>query len=67
MTLAEYLQWKGLTQEAFGQKIGLTQGRISQIMREGTDSIDTSRKIYRATDGAVNLFGVEIVASEAAQ
>lgn len=62
MTLGAYLETHGLTQEAFGRRIGVTQGRVSQIIRDGTDSIETARRIFEETDGQVNLFGVAEVA-----
>lgn len=55
MRLGKYLEQTGQTQQAFAQKVGLTQGRISQIIRGGTNDATTARAIERATDGAVTI------------
>lgn len=55
MRLGQYLEQTGQTQQAFASKVGLTQGRISQIVRGGTNDAKTARSIERATDGAVTL------------
>lgn len=53
MKLADWLQINGITQRAFAEQIGVTQGRISQICAAGTDSLSTASKIEEATQGAV--------------
>ena len=53
MRIGEWLQKHSVTQRAFAEKIGMTQGRISQICASGTDSLSTARKIETATDGEV--------------
>lgn len=53
MTLAEYLKTTRTTQDALGLKVGLTQGRISQIVEKGTRDLATAKKIEDATGGQV--------------
>ena len=55
MKLAEWLDTRKMTQGAFGKKVGLTQGRISQIVAKGTRDIATAMSIQRATDYEVTL------------
>lgn len=55
MRLSEYLSKTGETQEAFGKRIGVTQGRVSQILANGTHSIAIALKIERETDGDVTV------------
>ena len=55
MKLGEWLREKGIPQRQLGELLGLTQGRISQIIRDGTDSISLARRIESTTQGAVTL------------
>lgn len=58
MKLADWLAGqkpKKMTQDAFGLKVGLTQGRISQIARNGTTDLETAIRIQDATGGDVTL------------
>ncbi len=55
MTLSEWLTKADLRQEDFGKRVGLSQGRISQIVKEGTTSLRTALAIERETDGEVTL------------
>lgn len=55
MKLADWLETRKMTQDAFGSKVGLTQGRISQIVAKGTRDIGTAMRIQRATDYEVTL------------
>lgn len=55
MRLEIYLEQTRQTQDAFARKVGLTQGRISQIIRGGTNDAKTARTIERATGGQVSL------------
>ncbi len=57
MKLTEWLNEKGTkrTQDALGQSVGLTQGRISQIASKGTNDLKTALAIEAATDGQVTV------------
>lgn len=46
---------KRMTQDAFGMRIGVTQGRVSQIVRNGTSDLRMAMVIRDATDGDVTL------------
>ena len=51
--LAKWLKDNKISQRAFGERIGLTQGRVSQICLHGTDSLRMAKKIAEATQGEV--------------
>lgn len=53
MKLLAWLKDTGTSQAAIGRKVGLTQGRISQIADRGTIDVRTARAIAEATGGAV--------------
>ncbi len=53
MRLSEWLEHSGTTQDAFGIKIGVTQGRVSQIVRNGTRDFLMIQRIHRATNKKV--------------
>lgn len=55
MKLRQWLETNGKTQEAFAADMGMTQGRVSQIVRNGTENIRTALLIQRLTDGEVTL------------
>lgn len=55
MKLTAWLTETGTTQEAFGRRIGVTQGRVSQIALNGTDSIKIAAVIESETDGKVTI------------
>lgn len=57
MKLADWLkaQRPKMTQDTFGMKVGLTQGRISQIIKNGTSDLGTAIRIQDATGGDVTL------------
>lgn len=57
MKLEHWLQTRKprMTQDAFGMKVGLTQGRISQIVKNGTTDLATALRIQDATGGDVSL------------
>ena len=55
MRLDEWLRRSGTTQSAFADEIGVTQGRVSQIVNGDTPSVDLLIKIARATGGRVGL------------
>ncbi len=46
---------QGLTQEAFAKRVGVTQGRIAQILAGDVPSMPLAAKIQQETDGAVTL------------
>lgn len=37
MTLTEYLKREGLTLETFGERVGVSKGRLSQLNKDGAD------------------------------
>lgn len=54
MTLSEWRREAGLSQEAFAERIGKTQGFVSAIERGAySPSLATAVEIERATGGAV--------------
>lgn len=46
-------QQAGLTQEAFAKNVGVTQGRIAQILAGELPSMQLASEIRKATKGAV--------------
>lgn len=44
---------EGLTQEAFAKEVGVTQGRIAQLLRGDVPSMTLAARIQKVTDGAV--------------
>lgn len=65
MKLDEFLRREEITQEAFGKKLGLTQGRVSQIIRNGTNSLRVATKIEKLSGGRVSTR--EVMKLEAAE
>ena len=55
MMLSEWLALNNVSQEDFGSRVGCTQGRISQICRNGTESLLMALKINKETGGAVSI------------
>lgn len=55
MQLSKWLDDNEIGQADFGDRIGLTQGRISQIAKIGTDSLSTALLIEQATGGEVSI------------
>lgn len=55
MRISEWLDKQGMTQAAFAARIGVSQGRISQICAVGTDSLSMAAKIAEATRGQVTV------------
>jgi transcriptional regulator with XRE-family HTH domain len=53
MRLADWLEQSGKTQEYLASVVGVTQGRISQLLKGDAPSMKLARKIAHATDGAV--------------
>lgn len=60
MTLEEWLKRHRprLTQDEFGRRIGVSQGRVSQIVRRGTRDIPIALAIERETKGMVRIADV---------
>ena len=56
MKLSDWLKKPGnkMTQDALGMKLGVTQGRVSQIARNGTRDFLMIRKIVAATEYEVS-------------
>lgn len=54
MTISEYMTKRGLSQSAFGNLVGRSQGRVSQWLRGETITAETARHIERATAGEVS-------------
>ncbi len=57
MKLSQWLRTRTprMTQRTFGAIVGLTQGRISQITKNGTTDLATALRIQEATGGEVTL------------
>lgn len=57
MKLMEWLkeQGQGRTQDELGRKVGLSQGRISQIAQNGTSDLRSALAIQAATNEEVTL------------
>ena len=53
MKLAEWLKRTGTTQAAFAEAIGVSQGRISQIVAGDAPSLEVAIRIEKATKGRV--------------
>jgi len=55
MRLGAWLSEQKITQEAFGETIGRTQGRVSQLVNGSWPSSEEAERILVATGGAVSL------------
>ncbi len=54
MKLHQWLEWKNVTQEAFGKIVGVTQQTVTAYVQETSiPRKDTMLKIVEATNGAV--------------
>lgn len=53
MRLSDWLAKENMTQQAFAELIGVTQGRVSQVCSRGTDSLRLATKISDITNGEV--------------
>ena len=53
MKLADWLKRTGMTQGALAERLGISQGRVSQLAKGATPSLELALKIARVTDGAV--------------
>jgi DNA-binding transcriptional regulator YdaS (Cro superfamily) len=55
MKLGDWLRTHRITQDAFGARIGVTQGRVSQIVADGTNDLSTALAIQKETEGEVTV------------
>lgn len=55
MQLSEWLKSSKTSQAVLAQRLGLTQGRVSQIVADGTDSLSTAIMIEEVTGGEVTV------------
>lgn len=55
MRLSDWLDQNDITQKAFAKRLGLTQGRISQVCTGGTDSLRLANRISDETSGQVAI------------
>ncbi len=55
MNLADYLVKHGITQSVFAERIGCTQGRVSQLMSGGLPSMSLAARIHDVTGGQVSF------------
>jgi len=55
MRLGKWLRQNEITQGVFGKRVGVTQGRISQIVIAGTTSLRMALAIEKATRGDVTV------------
>lgn len=53
MKLADWIAESGLTQKAFAERVGVSQGRIAQIISGGYPRKGLAARIALATDGKV--------------
>lgn len=54
MKLSDWLAKENMSQRAFAELIGLTQGRVSQICLRGCGDMSTARAIVMQTSGEVD-------------
>jgi len=55
MKLIDYLKESGLKQEDFAALVGVTQGRISQLVAGDSPSLPLALRIFDETKGRVGL------------
>lgn len=55
MKLAEWLGKTGMTQNELARALGITQGRVSQVLAGGTPSFDLAHRIQAITKNKVRL------------
>jgi transcriptional regulator with XRE-family HTH domain len=55
MTLERYLKDTGKTQTAFASEVGVTIGRINQLLNGERPSLELATRIHNVTDGAVTF------------
>lgn len=59
MTLAQWLETNKVSQETFAVLVGVTQGRISQLLKGDEPSLKLARKIAAVTAGQVNYMAAQ--------
>lgn len=68
MRLAQWLEEQGLSQEAFGRRIGVSVATVNRISRGTQNSpIDLVEAIARETSGAVTFEDLAAVRREASE
>lgn len=55
MRLSEWLSTNKVTQAQFADTLDVTQGRVAQVVKGGTNSLKLALKIKEATGGGVQL------------
>lgn len=55
MRLTDYLATHEITQQAFAERVGCTQGRISQLIAGALPSFELARTIAAVSDGEVSM------------
>jgi len=63
MSIKEWLIANNRTQKWLGERVGLSQARISQIMNYGTDSLSIALAIRDATKRQVKLYEMQLRAN----
>jgi len=53
MQFSKWFHEQGFTQEALAQRLGVTQGRIAQLLRGDLPSMQLAARIAKITDGEV--------------
>jgi DNA-binding transcriptional regulator YdaS (Cro superfamily) len=68
MTFTEYLKRENLSLEKFGEKVGVSKGRLSQLNNDGTDwPPDLALKVEEQTGGEVNAADLSSIIARARQ
>ena len=55
MTLREWLKSENITQDDLAEKLNITQGRVSQIVKSGTGNFKIAVAISDLSNGAVSI------------
>lgn len=66
MKLSDWLKKNDLTQADFAGQLGVTQARISQIARRGTNSLAIAERIEEKTKRGVTIQDLRMISQEAA-
>ena len=54
MKLAEWMEWKAVSDKALASRVGVARASISRLRRgKMNPSMELARRLYAATDGAV--------------
>lgn len=68
MTLTEYLKREGLSLEAFGSRVGVTKGRLSQLINGTADwPPDLALTVEEKTGGELNAADLSGIIARARQ